>query len=162
MLIHPHERRKFQFGIRNLSGGLEHCAASPRSSAGGFAGNIGGKDLALFSGDRDSLCIVEGLWDACAVKKMRWIGRILCLTSTSMAKRALDFIQSECRKDLRQVCLALDGDVSGREATELILAGLSGNSRQHRLGISRLDLEETKDPSDLWLRRADTFGGEKA
>lgn len=162
VLLHPHERRRFQFAIRNLSGGIEHCAAAPRSSAGGFAGNIGGKDIGLFSGDQDSLCIVEGIWDACAVKKMGWTGRILCLTSTSMAKRALDFIQGEYRKNLREVCLALDDDVSGREAAKLIIAGLSGNSRQHRLDISRLDLEGTKDPSDLWLRRADTFGGEKA
>lgn len=163
ILLHPHERRRFQFAIRNRSGGLEHCAAAPRSSPAGFAGNLGGKDVVLLTAESektDSICLVEGLWDACTVRRMGWAGQILCLTSTSMAKHAVGVILGE--KKLREVRLALDDDVSGRVATETILAGLSEHISAHVLRISRMDLEGAKDPCDLWLRKLDEYGGIQA
>lgn len=162
LVIHPHERRRWAFGIRNVGGGIEHASAAPRASAHGFAGNVGGKHPAILAAAGDdpaSLCVVEGLWDGCAVREMGWLRRILILTSTAMADRAVRFIQAECVRDpsLREICLALDDDESGQAAAARIRDGLSGHMG---LRVTAMGLDGAKDPAALWVRRAKENGHE--
>jgi 5S rRNA maturation endonuclease (ribonuclease M5) len=102
---------------------------------------VGGADISYWKGNNDKVVVVEGMFDAGAVRMLeKERNNIIILNSVSNYKKAIEFINQNQNK-FRKIILALDNDQAGIETTEKIKK-LLGKETVEELKYEGKDLNE--------------------